>query len=441
MNKNKKYVWSNFCVKVPTYSSATIYKSTLTGAVVRISKEGENNINSWLERRNDVMPSDIQSLVDPNVGLLIQEGYNEYSSWRNRFIDKRNDGAHIFILHFLPTIQCQFRCNYCFENGGNRGMGMKAEIIQKSRKWLYEYLVSHPEINKLRFVLFGGEPLLRKDIVTQGLHAFHSLAKEKGVEFWCELVSNGELLNETTASILSKYEWRRVQITLDGPKDVHNNRRYGHNKRPTFAKIIRNVQMLLSTNYISKVDIRISFDFENADSIQRLIKYLAGFNKQYRINLSLGLITPTFQSQKKNENEHLLASKVIATWKVAQEYGFKIPDEFITGPWCIAIAKHSAILQPDGALQKCLCTAGRKEYNFATIAETPKMYLKDARFEHFRRTNQCIEEKCSFLPMCGGGCIHDAIVEHCGPDGFNKRFCQKTLLAEYNKGLLNLKYS
>ena len=96
---------------------------------------------------------------------------------------------------------------------------------------------------------------------------------------------------------------------------------------------------------------------------------------------------------------------------------------------------------PNGALQKCFCTAGREEYDFATVKDTLQDYLKDARFEQWQRTDQCIKEKCSYLPMWGGGCIHDAVVENDGPAGFDKRFCQKPMLNEYNKGLVLLKYS
>lgn len=58
----------------------------------------------------------------------------------------------------------------------------------------------------------------------------------------------------------------------------------------------------------------------------------------------------------------------------------------------------------------------------------------------WNRINKCIKEKCIYLPVCGGGCVYDAIVAH-GKFGFEDRFCQKTLLADINKGLLKLNYA
>lgn len=178
----------------------------------------------------------------------------------------------------------------------------------------------------------------------------------------------------------------------------------------------------------------------NASRVSELIRHLSDFNAQSRINLSLGFVTPTLSKRDCLTDQHALAKKALEVWAIIKEHGFYVPKEFIAGPWCVAIAKHSAVLQPNGSLQKCFCTVGRKEYNFGTIYEASEEYLRDYRFEQFRRTDQCIEERCAYLPMCGGGCIHDAIVAYNGPDGFDKRFCQKTLLHEMNQGLLSLHY-
>ena len=435
------YRWSDFCLRVQV-RGGILLKNGLTGAVVFIDAKNEKEINHFISNGDTgILSTRIDELAHPDTAILIPKNFDEYSDWRERLIYWRNNEAHIFILHFMPTIQCQLRCDYCVEKGANRGIGMKQEIINQSRRWVIDYLDSHHEIDSFRFVLFGGEPLLQRKVVEQALETFHKLASERNITFWTEIVTNGEFLNEETARLLSRHDWRRVQITLDGPEGVHDLRRHGENGRPTFQNIMRNIRMLLSTRYIPKVDIRISFDASNADRVPELIHHLAGLEVQDRINLSLGLITPTFASPSKTNTESIIAEKALMTWKVAKDCGFLIPEEFLTGPWCVAIAKHSAVLQPDGSLQKCFCTAGRKEYNFGSIferSETP--YLKDPRYEHFKRTDQCIKEKCQFLPLCGGGCIHNAMVEQGGSVGGKHRYCQKTLLDKMNHGLLALTY-
>lgn len=435
------YRWSDFCLRIQT-KDGTLFKNGLTGAVVVIDAETEKIINRSISNGESEAPTQhIDQLAHPDIGLLVPKDFDEYGAWRETLIRRRDNEAHIFILHFMPTIQCQLRCDYCVEKGTDRGIGMKSDVIDQSRKWVVEYLDSHPEIDSFRFVLFGGEPLLQRKVVERALTIFSEVASNRDISFWTEIVTNGELLNEDAARLLSPYDWRRAQITLDGPEYIHDSRRHGENMRPTFGNIMRNIRMLLSTNHIPKVDIRISLDASNADRVPELIRYLAGLNAQDRINLSLGLITPTFASPLQTDDESLIADKALAAWKVAKECGFIIPDEFLTGPWCVAIAKHSAVLQPDGSLQKCFCTAGRKEYNFGSIFERPREpYLRDSRYERFRRTDQCVAEKCQFIPLCGGGCIHNAMVEQGGSVGSEHRYCQKTLLDRMNHGLLALTY-
>ncbi len=437
-----KLTWSKFCIKAKLANDNILIKNTLTGSIITMSQENELVFTKWINGKSKDTPHGINSLTHKDIGILVPKNYDEYGIWREHLINYRNNAAHIFTLYFLPTLQCQFRCSYCFENGISRGAGMGSKIIGESREWIDQYLDNHPEIDTFRLVLFGGEPLLYKSIVEEGLNTFHSVTHKHKLKFWTGLTSNGEYLDEKTANMLSRYNWEKVQITLDGPKDVHDSRRYGNNQRPTFDLIIKNIQMLLRTSYIPKINIRISFDLSNADRVPELIRYLATIDKANRINLSLGLITPNLHNQNKAENERTISKKALVAWKLAKSLGFEIPEEFIVGPWCVAIAKHSAILQPSGALQKCFCTVGRKKYDFGSIKNQPNgNYLKDSRFEHFYRTDGCIKEGCQYLPMCGGGCIYDAIVANKGQRGFDKRFCQKTLLAEINIGLLKLHYN
>ena len=110
--------------------------------------------------------------------------------------------------------------------------------------------------------------------------------------------------------------------------------------------------MLLNTEHVPSVDIRLTLDQDNVNAIPTLITELAALGKQDRINLSLGLTTSTFYVQIKSFAERQLAEIALRVWQHAKNLDFKIPEEFIVGPLCVATAKHSATLQPDGNLQK-----------------------------------------------------------------------------------------
>ncbi len=431
-------ILSAFCQRV-TSPDSVIYKNHRTGAVARLTPVQQNLFGVWLQKQSLNPPVFITNMREN--GFLVEEGTDEFQEWQQELEDTRNNKAHIFTLHFEPTIQCQMACSYCFENGANRGSGMKESVLKESLVWLKKYFQTHREVDALRLVFFGGEPLLRKDIVSKAVSGFSQLTKEMSCDFWSEIITNGELLDPNIAATLQTNSWRRIQITLDGPRHIHDRRRSGKGGRPTFDKIIENIQMILRGGFISHADVRMTFDNETRDALPELVEYLASLDCAQKIKLSLGIVTPYLGSAvSKHALETETARKALAVWGAAKQFGFIVPEEFISGPLCVALAKHSAVLQPDGGLQKCFCTSGRKEYDFGTVFVQPESYTKDHRYENFRRTSQCIDEKCQFLPICGGGCTYHAHVQSGNDAGFHERFCQKTLLSEMNEGLLRLNY-
>lgn len=435
------YKWSDYVICV-NCGDDVLCKNMMTGSIVKLSSQKMKEIKLWLEGKKNNKPEGIRQLMYPDCGIIVPYDLDEHGSWQEKYVSKRNGESELFILHFLPTLACQLNCSYCVQGRITRGKPMTHETYSRSLYWVREYLVSHSEIKSFRMVLFGGEPMLKKDLAIQATTAFHELAIGSGLDFWTEITTNGELLDEETLKALSRCNLHKVQVTLDGPESVHNSRRPRKIGGSSFSGAWGAIKMLLETDYVQTVDVRLSLDLSNAEFLPVLVRDLAGLGHIEKVNLSLGLTTPSFNkpSQDVWNDERMVAEKALMVWKVAKDCGFDVLQEFVVGPWCIAIAKHSMVLQPDGALQKCFCTAGRAEYDFGSVLTTiPTAYLKDERFEMWDRIKPCLAEKCPFLPVCGGGCIHDAIVAF-GEGGYTKRFCQKELISLYNKGLLLLNY-
>jgi uncharacterized protein len=434
------YKWSAFVVRYKVGEEKVILKNFLTSAVIMLTEKLLATINTWLgDSRVTVVDQETQETLLGDNGFIVEVGRDEHSEYLTSFLMTRNDQANLFSLHFLPTMKCQLRCPYCFENGVKRMGAMSEEVLRQSVDWISQYLAINPEVTSFRCVLFGGEPLLEKELVTSALSKISSVVKSAGVQFWTDITTNGDLLDSRIASVLKMYECRKIQITLDGPKEIHDARRRGLNGYVSFDRIIANIRMLLNSNFVEKVNLRISLDEETADSVPDLLRYIADLSYGNRIQLSLGIVVPSLGTKTKEICEGFIAQKAIETWKIARELGFEIPEEFLLGPWCVAIAKHSAVLQPNGSLQKCFCTVGRSEFDFTDVSQVPKSYSRDSRFEHFERMDDCVREKCPYLTVCGGGCIHDSVVKH-GSAGFSKRLCQKELVKQINQGLLLLNY-
>jgi len=434
-----KYRWSDFTVRYILPNGKILVKNFFTRSVVLLGENALKKLDRWLENQQVPEPELVRTLCGKNE-LLVPDLKDEFQDYRDTFLDTRNNQARLFTLHFLPTMNCQLNCSYCFEKGSRQKMKMSEGVLNQSIDWLEKYLTANPEVSSFRCALFGGEPLLAQSLIKRALPRIKSLSENAGKKYWTEITTNGEFFDEDIAGVLKQNNLKRVQITLDGPKRLHDRRRLGKDKHPTFDKIIANVKMLLDGEYIPQVSLRISLDEETADLVPELIQDLGQLGYGDRIHLSLGLIVPSMDNETKVITEKIIAEKAVEAWRTAQKVGFSIPDEFLVGPWCVAIAKHSVVIQPNGGLQKCFCTVGRELFDFGKVWNTPTSYTKDARFEDFYRTEKCVSEKCPYLPVCGGGCIHDSIVKN-GENGFHDRFCQKELISTLNRGLLFLKYT
>ncbi len=90
-------------------------------------------------------------------------------------------------------------------------------------------------------VLHGGEPLLigpaRLDRVLSPLRA---VLPEK-----CSLniQTNGMLISDTILDVCAKYDCS-LSISIDGPAEIHDRWRLGHNGQPTHEKVVQGIEIL-----------------------------------------------------------------------------------------------------------------------------------------------------------------------------------------------------
>ena len=435
--------WSTFNI-IERVKGGYVIRNMMTGAMVFLDSDTYQTLGDLIKDSEDLRIEDwgLNELVGSN-SILVPSRKEELVEYKQMFFSTR-ESLPYFTLHLLPTIACQMACSYCFEDGSNRMGIMSDSVLSQSIQWLDSYFSNH-DLQRFKIVLFGGEPLLGKRLIRKALPKLFRLGKKHNLDCFTELVSNGELLDEETAKLLHEYSLIRVQITLDGDQDTHDSIRCGKDGRPTFNRIISNVLMLLENNYIKAVDLRINYSEATAESVIKLLQFLSTFKLQDRMNLSFGLIMPTQNSiscdflPAKEFQEKENAELYISFCQEAQNLGFAVPVEYLTGPWCVAVEKHTVVLQPNGAIQKCICTVGREEYDFSNTKVGPEAYARDERFEKFQRANQCYEERCPYIPVCSGGCPWDALVAY-GENGFQMRFCQKEFLDIVNRGLLRLSY-
>jgi uncharacterized protein len=116
--------------------------------------------------------------------------------------------------------------------------------------------------------LFGGEPLLIDKQNTGFLEFFVESCRL--MELDLAVVTNGYYLAAYVPH-LSRTRIREIQVTLDGPESVHNNRRFLKDGKGTFRNIVQGIDAALEAGL--PVNLRVVLDRNNLDSLPELAEF------------------------------------------------------------------------------------------------------------------------------------------------------------------------
>lgn len=176
------------------------------------------------------------------------------------FIDTRDtDEAQIF---FVPWYACNFNCSYCYqESYTNEPKSLDRGVVDA----FFTYITETLEREKKYITLFGGEPLLGSPAAMESIE--YILVKAKSLDIDVAIVTNGYLVTEYI-EILKRGRIREVQITLDGTREIHDNRRRLKNDEPTFDMIVAGVDACLDAGL--PVNLRVVVDKKNFGNLEDL---------------------------------------------------------------------------------------------------------------------------------------------------------------------------
>lgn len=171
----------------------------------------------------------------------------------------------LHMLIFQLTQNCNLRCSYCTYSGNynNRTHGDKTMNIDLAKKGV-DFLIRHSTDNKtIGFGFYGGEPLLRFDLVKELILYAEQMAEGKELLF--ALTSNGTLITREIIEFLERHRVN-LMISIDGPREIHNKNRKFANNKGSFDMIYKNVQFLIKnfpSYFKNHVSFNMVFDTEN----------------------------------------------------------------------------------------------------------------------------------------------------------------------------------
>ena len=341
------------------------------------------------------------------AGIIIDDEIDELKIVKVEYDLNRFKSDYVkFVV--IPTYECNLACPYCYverEDIANKKMSNeKAEAAINFIK----NITNQSKGNELSLTLFGGEPLANIDGSFFILDSLDQWCKEKNIKFIVRMYSNGTLLTKEIADELLKHNISFLQITLAGPKKIHDEKRVFKNGEGTFEKTIDAIKIAINSKI--PLVIAVNIDKDNKDSMEELLEDL----------ISRGLtgarimFTPiyTMPHSCAEYEPHCLSfeewGEVLPNLqKMALDKGFDVPlDPYLEPFFCWAVVKNSFVIDPFGDIYKCTSLL-EKKHSIGTLENDGKIpKFKWPYYDLMSRDPTSIDacKACKYLPMCGGGC-------------------------------------
>lgn len=382
--------------------------NTLSNALMEIDKESYSLL---FESRNTQKLSTADFDEDLWEALCINniisdndtDDYLKYKASITN-IRKQRTGMH---LTLAPTMDCCFRCHYCFEKYKEKKY-MTPEIMDQ----IIKYVTSYPELKNIKITWFGGEPLMAVPQIEEFYDKFRDIWQEP---FISNIITTGYHIDKESIRVMQKVGISSVQITLDGMKETHNKVKHLPSGEDVFERILSNIELLNDSAPEINITIRVNLTLENKEEYIPLHKLcLTRFYGRSNITISPAFVLDrgTGDICRSNNNiffGHIERSKFI--FNLAKNginsVFVRYPEPFFNE---CAIRNEMAIaFDPEGYAYKCWEVIGNKEYAIGKLNDDG--ILTDINQTILNRQlygadtfDDPICSQCKYLPICNGGC-------------------------------------
>jgi len=429
-----KYKKSRFNVEVDKLLNGNILiYNTYTG-VFGIMNTATQEVFRDIESFN--ASNSINDEMQKNIRIMLRSGYivdfdkDELASLkleRARFRHPENS----LNITIAPTMDCNMRCPYCFENKSD--LVMSQETQDKLIDFIRAHFKAYAAIKNLSVVWYGGEPLMQKEVIYSLSEKLIELCAEKEIDYFASMITNGALLDlETAKKLAQDCKVSSIQVTMDGMKEQHNKRRVLINGEDSFETIVSNIE---NCKDFLAIRVRINVDKGNIADINKLTQFF--HEKKGWINNPTAYLAPVEDMSEYcliGESECLSGEEFA---KIDMEFTRKIyaadknsfahrfyPKRSVV--FCAGESTLKYVIDPQGYIYNCYIPIGEEkkrtghiEKPFVVNEEYGKWLLADI-------PNKC--EPCEYLPICMGGCGYHRINGDGLPQCFKTYYTYKDTL-------------
>ena len=323
------------------------------------------------------------------------------------FDAERADSSHL-TMSFIPTYVCNFRCPYCYEIGHNKVKGKMDAHVMDAIEAFVEFKYEQDDFKRMTVQWYGGDPSLALDEVEELSRRLIDWADGHGVSYDAMMLTNANTIDAHAADLIARCRISLAYLTIDGPEEIHNQRRVAANGSNSYERTIEAARLLrargialLATMNTDKVNIAY---YEGLR--QRLLEDegielgMAKLNDYGHFYGQAPFCAPDFDLY---EHEEFFQAQFAEFAKRAHDTGemremLRPIRRFCTGQY-----DNYFIIDLLGDVYRCDGRVGEKGHVQFNLFDDKSTWKLDAITFDATRDEKC--SACELLPVCQGNCI------------------------------------
>lgn len=400
--------WSKYNYMFSSGDNAYFLYNSLTNSFIEMDAEAFGQIQEIRKNLDGFDFSQYPGLEEnlKDAKVLTENDLDEYYQIKLTKHLKRFDRKGMS-LTIAPTMHCNFNCSYCYE-ASRPPVYMTGDVEDK----LVDFVKQFTDCRTLSVTWYGGEALLAFDRIERLSHRFMEL----DLHYNAHLLTNGYCMDKEKVDRFKELKIGRVHLTIDGPEEIHNQRRPHIKHKNSFAVVRDNLDYLMEKReeFSIYIVIRVNIDRTNEDGYSELYRYLHQRYPGHPMTIYPGFVKEHYGSCNSAPDD-LLDRQMQADFTLRQFKKHGIPGlnffPELSNQECMARHINSYLVDPTGNLYKCWTDIGVKEKAVGNI--TKKGGLNNKILTRYLTGADPFDEpecqECFYVPICTGRCPHFAL--------------------------------
>jgi uncharacterized protein len=337
------------------------------------------------------------------------------------------------------TNQCNLSCQYCYEFGADKVAtpeGKPKFMDAETAKAAVDFLLAESaDRRSIHITFFGGETLMNFPLLKEVVAYANRKAGEQGRQIDFSLTTNATLLTPAIIEFLSQNHIG-VTVSMDGPKEMHDQLRVFANGRGSYDIIEPKVRALIQNHRTRPITARVTLTAGVSDVI-RIFRHLkqdlgfheVGFAPVTTSPNQLYAISPSGMDGVL-EQFHVLAAEYLEYALRGESHGFSNVSDTLA-ELCQGVNKSHPCgaglgllgVGPSGDIAPCHRFVDSDQHALGHIStgidrEKQTDFLRRG---HIDSKYDC--HTCFARPLCAGGCHHEAFVRYGDTGHPNLHYC------------------